>query len=333
MNKQTKIKIFALFLIFAVSFSAFAADPPSLKDLQKGVASFSKNLAETLPFNSSLGLNWSSAYVGKFLPSIPPHFGVGGSFGFTTMDTPAMKTLAGFLDSKLPVSVSFLPLPAYTAEARIGGFILPFDVGVKYGYLPPAELFGIGTNYLLLGADIRYALLDKPILPKVSIGVGFNYLEGGISVKTGSGFSLAYGGHSISMEKPKTEFTWATKSLDFKAQVSQSFLIITPYIGVGASYAWSEAGYSVTANVKNDTGVTITKDDIDTINAYIKSQGVDSINVNSKGISSIIENSSFNMRAFGGLSLNITVFKIDFTALYSILDNNFGGSLGLRFQL
>ncbi|MDR2702691.1 MAG: hypothetical protein LBB72_09695 [Spirochaetaceae bacterium] len=330
---NTKIKIFMLVLIFAVSFSAIAEDPPSLTELQKSVADFSEGLAKTLPFNSSLGLNWADAYIGKFLPSSPPHFGVGGSFGVTTMDTPAMKTLASFLGGKLPLNIDKLPLPAYTVEVRVGGVFLPFDAGFKFGYLPSTEIFGIGTNYLLVGGDIRYALLDKPVLPKISVGVGFNYLQGGISAKMGSDTTFAYGGPSITLKSPKTEFNWATKSLDFKAQISKSFLIITPYLGLGVSYAWSEAGYSVKASIEDEYNELIGPSEIAAINDYLRSQGVDTIDVDKNGASSIINSSSFNLRAFGGISLNIVVFKIDLTVLYSILDNNYGGSVGLRFQL
>ena len=29
-----------------------------------------------------------------------------------------------------------IPIPATAVEARIGGFILPFDIGIKAGYIP-----------------------------------------------------------------------------------------------------------------------------------------------------------------------------------------------------
>jgi len=339
MNKQTKVTIFVFLLIFAVSFSAMAADPfPSFKDLQDNAAEFSEGLAKTLPFNASLGLNWSDAFIGKLFPSLPPHFGVGVSLGMTTMDSPIMKTLSGLLNTKLPVSISKMPIPAYTAEARVGGFILPFDIGVKVGYLPEVELFGIGSNYLLVGGDIRYAVLNNAILPKVSIGVGVNYLQGGVFAKMGTDIpGLEFGaGNSISLEKPKVEFTWITKSLDFKAQISKSFLIITPYAGLGASYAWSQAGYSVKAKVNakvNGQDVEIPDEGIKELNDYIEDQKIDTLKVSKDGISSLIESNSFGLRAFGGISVNLTVFRIDLTVLYSILDNNYGGSLGFRFQL
>jgi hypothetical protein len=293
------------------------------------VASFSEDLAKALPFNSSLGLNWADAYIGKFFPSLPPHFGVGAAAGFTTMDSPGMRELASLLDTELPFGWDKAPLPAYTAEARIGGFFLPFDVGVKFGYLPPVEIFGIGTNYLLFGWDIRYAVLDKPILPRISVSIGLNYLEGGLSLDMGDAQELSYSGGILTLTDPTAEFTWTTCSLDAKVQISKSFLIVTPYLGLGASYAWSSAGYSIKADITDSSGAI----DQDAINAILELAEVDTIVIDQDGISSIIDNSGFSFRVFGGLSFNLMVIKIDLTGLYNIRDNNFGGTIGIRFQL
>jgi len=332
MNKRTKISFFSFLLIFAVSFSAIAQNT-DLKDIQKNVSKFSEDLAKSLPFNSMLGLNWADVYIGKLFPGKPPHLGVGGSFGVTTIDSRAMLSLAKSLNGDIPYKYSKLPLPAYTIETRIGGFILPFDIGFKFGYLPKSEIFGINTNYLLIGGDIRYAVLDKPVPPKISVGIGFNYLEGGIGAKIGPNQPLKYGGNTIVLNSPNMELTWASYTLDLKAQISKTFSIVTPYFGLGLSYAWSEAGYSIKTKVTKDGINSIDDIDIQSINGYLENNGMDPIDVNQNGISSTIENSSVGLRAFGGTSFNLKLFKIDLTVLYSILDTNFGGSLGFRFQL
>lgn len=326
MNKQIRKIFFALLLVVGISFPVFTLSPTDLGELQKEVASFSGDLAKSLPFNSTLGLNWSDAYIGKLFPSVPPHFGVGGSFGFTTMDMPALEKLAGYLGYSLPFSTNKMFLPGYTAEGRIGGFFLPFDIGFKFGYIPPTGLWGssMNMNYLLVGGDIRYAVLDGKVLPKISIGVGLNYMNAGVGGKVGEEQVINFDSNYIKLEKPDVNLKWDTLSLDFTAQISKSFLIITPYLGLGASYAWSSAGYSVDANVTGD------KQDI---NDYLSSHGLDSMNVDSSGISSIVKNSAFSFRAFGGFSINLMVFRLDFTGLYSFLDKNYGASFGFRFQL
>ena len=340
MSKQIKTGILALFLILTVSISGFTAETP-LTDLQNGVAAFSESLAKSLPLNASIGLNWADAYIGKLFPSAPPHFGVGGAFGITTMELPKVKDLAGFLGYNIPFDVDKMILPAYTVEARIGGFFLPFDLGVKFGKIPETALWGtsLKIDYLLVGGEIRYALLDKPILPKISLGVGLNYLKGGFGADIGARQEFTYNDgspHTLAIEKPALNFRWETTSLDFVAQISMPILIITPYAGLGASYSWSNSGYSIDADISYGTpGSTaaISQQNINSIKAFLKSAGLEDMEVSESGISSMAENNAFNFRIFGGLSFNLTVIKIDLTALYSVRDTNFGGSLGLRFQL
>jgi hypothetical protein len=139
MQKKLKIFVTAAALAFTVVTLSYSAQ---LKDLQNGVVDFSEKMAKSLPFNSSLGLNWSDAYIGKIFPSVPPHFGIGGSFGFTTMDLPALKTLAGQLGYGMPFTTDRLFFPVYTLEGRLGGFFLPFDIGVKFGTLPSVGMWG-----------------------------------------------------------------------------------------------------------------------------------------------------------------------------------------------
>ena len=336
MNTRIKIKILMIFLTLGIAFSGFA-EIPDFSQLQKGVDDFSKDLAKSLPFNSALGLNWSDAYVGKLFPSLPPHFGVGVSFGITTMDLPVMKTLAGYLGYKIPFGISKLAFPAYSAEARMGGIFLPFDVGFKIGYLPRLGMWGSSTNmdYLNVGGDLRYALLDFKLL-KLSLGMGVNYLKGSINGKAGSDqdINFGFGGptDSIRLEKPDVELQWKTVSLDFKTQVSASLVIFTPYLGLGWSYAWSSAGYSVDSKVTR-SGSSLTPSDLEDINGYLRGQGLKEINGDHAGISSIIKNKDFNVRAFGGVSFNMMAFKFDLTGLYSFRDSNYGASLGFRFQL
>jgi len=228
-------------------------------------------------------------------------------------------------------------LPAYTAEGRVGGFFLPFDIGFKIGYLPPVGLWGSGMNmnYLLVGGDIRYAVLDSSIWPKVSVGIGLNYMNAGVGGKAGSAQEISYyngtSTDSIKIEKPDVNLKWNTFALDFKAQISKSFFIITPYLGLGGSYAWSSAGYTVDATIKKGNGDPLTQTEINTIKAYLS--GVDGVDISSSGVSSMIDNSAFSFRAFGGFSVNMAVFRLDLTGLYSFLDQNYGASLGFRFQL
>ncbi|MDR1566052.1 MAG: hypothetical protein LBS48_02065 [Treponema sp.] len=110
--------------------------------------------------------------------------------------------------------------------------------------------------------------------------------------------------------------------------MSKNILIITPYAGIGASYAWSKAGYEVNADVGYNGGI-----DAVAVKDYLDRAGLENMDISSSGISTILKDKRFGLRAFGGLSLNLTVFKLDITGMYNFLDKNYGGSAGFRFQL
>jgi len=335
MRNRIAVCFFSIFLFIGIAFSAFAQQE-DLKKIQEGVEGFSDDISKAIPFNSLIGLNWSDAYIGKLFPGAPPHFGVGISVGATTMDPKSIKKLAGYLDADIP-DISILPIPAYTAEARLGGFTLPFDIGFKFGYLPPNALpiADINLNYLLVGGDLRYAVIDgkdNKALPNVSVGVGVNYLKGGVGAKMGSAQRFTYIGMNIDLTQPDANLQWNTTSLELKAQISKTFAIITPYFGVGGNYSFTNAGYSVDAKVLID-GKQVTDADIKKINESLVSYGLNPVNITADGISSLKDTKAFNVRAFGGLSLNLAAFRMDLTGLFNILDQNFGATLGLRFQL
>jgi len=162
----------------------------TIDQIQTQAESLVDTLATALPFNSAIGLNWSDAYIGQLL-GVPPHFGVGVSVGATTVEAAGFSDLLSSFGYTLDLPSGLadsLPLPAAVAEARIGGLLLPFDVGVKAGYIPAstaesiADLAGgLKVDYLLAGADIRYALIKgNLLLPRLSIGVGVNYMKGGV---------------------------------------------------------------------------------------------------------------------------------------------------------
>jgi len=343
MRKRIAVCFFAVFLFIRIISSAFA-QMEDLRNIQEGVKAFSNGISKAAPFNSLIGLNWSNAYIGKVYPDSPAHFGVGLSVGATTMDPKSIEKLAGYFGDGFSLDLPFMPLPAYTAEARIGGFVLPFDIGFKAGFLSFKELplgDGINWNCLLVGGDVRYAVIDgvtNKALPNVSVGVGVNYLAGGIGAKMGAAQSilLDYGPihYVIDLTQPNVNLKWNTTTLELKAQVSKTFTVITPYLGLGGNYAFTNAGYSVDADVTLN-GTPVTQAGINAINNTLILLGLEPMNIdlNGKSISSMKKNNAFNVRAFGGFSLNLAAFRLDLTGLFSILDQNFGATLGLRFQL
>jgi hypothetical protein len=330
MKKMKRILGFALGMAL---FGGAPLFPQDLVNLQKAAGEFSGALAKSLPFNAALGLNWADAYLGKLFPSVPPHFGVGVAFGYTTVDFEAFDELLNQFDLSVPggFDLGQLALPAYVAEARIGGFVLPFDVGLKFGAFENLGTSSAAVDYLLAGGELRYAVMDGKknlLLPNLSVGMGLNYLSGSFSGSKSSTltFSTPGGADSLSLSDLEVGLEWETLALDFKAQVSKSFLILTPYVGLGATHAWSSAGYRVEAKFDSNP-------DMSAINDSLKDAGVEGIDFGGKGFSTIFEETGWSFRAFGGLSVNLALFRLDLTGLYNFPDRNYGLTLGGRFQL
>jgi len=324
-------KALALTILTAALAMPGFSQVPNIGDLQDGAESMSQALSAALPFNSTLGLNWSDAYIGQLL-GVPPHFGVGVSAGATTVKADKMKTLLDTLGVDTGAFPAVVPLPAAMAEARIGGFLLPFDIGIKGGYIPPElgktikdATGGLNLDYLAAGADIRFALLKGGLLlPRVSLGVGVNYMKGGLGTTVGQDQSFTYSNYTITATKPELGLSWETTTIDLKAQISKGFLIFTPYAGLGASYGMSKAGYYVKSDITGD---------IENLKNALTDAGITPPDISATGISSYFANNKWAFRAFGGLSLNILVLRVDLTGLYNLSDNSYGGSVGVRFQL
>jgi hypothetical protein len=340
-------------ILLVVGFGAFAQSF-SFDTFQTGFQSFADAVANTLPFNASVGLNWSDAYIGQLL-AVPPHFGVGVTVGATTIPTESISGVLTALNISLPAEVDQftaygIPIPAYTVDGRIGGFLLPFDIGVKVGYIPTGFIeqqlgVPIDVDYLLVGADVRFALLQENIiLPSISIGAGYTFMKGAVSVPGVFGgnidiTSITPGdGHTyaLSLTDPALKFTWATNVIDLKVQVSKSLLIVTPYLGAGASYGISSAGGGVTStlqmSVDGGPAAAPTQAQIDAITAYLESQSL-TADLSSQGFLVQAAANGWSFRAFGGISLNILIVKLDLGAMYNFTSGSYGATLGLRVQL
>jgi hypothetical protein len=309
----------------------------SFTAFQAGFAEFSDAVANSLPFNALIGQQWSDAFIGSF-----PHLGVGVTIGATTLPYAAVKPVIDLFGITLPPEIAFLedlgaPLPAYSIDARLGLPVIPMDIGVKFGMLPQeAKMFlpaDLSLDYLLIGGDVRYALIKGNIvLPDVSIGAGYTYLKGtfGVDGLLGGAQDITnVDGHTISLSDPTLNFNWETSVIDLNAQASMNLLIFSPFIGAGAAFGKSTAGGGLASDVLFD-GSPITQADIDQIKLALDDQAPD---LSSQGIATSSAADGWAFRVFGGVGMNILVIRLDIAAMYNFTSNAFGASVNLRVQL
>jgi hypothetical protein len=341
--KELKMKRAFLVIIVLLSATAVFATPPIFTDFQSGFNEFAQDLANAAPMNTSNGLQWSQAYIGQF-----PHFGLGLTVGATTLSAGAMTTMANALGVTLPSSFSYvskygLPLPTYTIDARLGGFVLPFDIGFKLGYIPPNTLRNMGLqvdlNYILFGIDARYGLLkDEGFSPALSVGLGYSHMKTSVGVPGilpgPIDITAVAGGHTLGFTSPSLQMDWSTNVLDLKAEISKKLLFITPYLGVAASLSFgTSASGSVNSSVTYD-GSPLTQTDINNTNAYYQSQGKTPPDLSALGISASAKNGTgLAFRAFGGVSFNLFILYLDLGAGYDFSTGSVGGSLNARIAL
>jgi hypothetical protein len=340
------MKRFLFALVLVLSATAVFAAPVDFSAFEPGFNKFVQSLATNAPFNASTGLTWSQASLGQF-----PHFGIGLTVGATTVPAAAVTTMVNALGISLPSEFSYfskigIPVPAYTIDARIGGFVLPFDIGLKVGYIPASALQKAGSSvaadFLLAGGDVRFTILkDQGFVPALSIGVGYTYLQETVSVAglMSSGITIAnvYDGsvyHTLSMSNPSLQVQSQTNVLEAKLQLSKQILFLTPYLGAAAAFSFgSTASGSVQSTLLYDGG-PINQTQIDQITAYYIAQGQTPPSFSSMGFTAHASAPvGMDYRIYGGLSFDIIVVSIDLGAAYDISNNSFGASANLRLTL
>ncbi|MCK5675019.1 MAG: hypothetical protein KAH95_16685 [Spirochaetales bacterium] len=327
-----KILILMIILVVAVSgvFAQVAID-----DMEAAFSTFSTDVADALPTASTIGLTWSDAKVRGF-----PHFGVGISVGAVMIPEDAFVSLADSLSITLPSEITDsglgVPFPAYVVDARIGIPFLPIDIGAKLGVITPemsdSLSSDVSVDYTLAGFDIRTPIIKgNALLPAISFSAGYNYLSGGVNTAVTSAGTLTTGidldsiltGASLDYTDPDVRFAWETQTIDFKLQASKSLLIITPYAGVGYAYGWSKAGGGVS------TDITFTGATEDQVRDALEAAGYD-IELSGDGFTIFSESSGGSLRAYGGLSVNLFILKLDLNAMYNLGTQSLGASANVR---
>jgi len=235
-----------------------------------------------------------------------------------------------------------LPIPAVALSAKIGGFILPFDVGLK-GMILPDSLkatlaeSGISADYTLIGGNIRYAVLKENILlPDVSVGVGYNRLVGNLGMELDVdapefNFNDGTADHTIAATTPALSLGWATNSYDLTVQVSKNLLFIRPYAGLGYTLGTSTVSGGLTSDLTYD-GVEITQAQLDEINATLESAGQETVPLSADGILFGAESSVPTLRVYGGVSLALFFLNLDASVTYVPATGSLGASAMLRVQ-
>ena len=207
---------------------------------ENGLNDFCDDLADVIPNSQTQQNVYAEAWIGKLFPGF--HFGAGVNAGVSALDVSSLKdaALALGVDDVKDINDT-LVFPTITVDARLGGIILPFDIGVTAMSIDTSKMDSVdkaidpvAIDFFTIGADIRYAILQGGFMrPKWSVGAGFYYTKGGVDVDDDT----------------------AKASLDFKSttfmvntQASIKLLCLVPFIGGRALFSKTSVDWKVNAN-------------------------------------------------------------------------------------
>jgi len=315
-----KKRILTVATVFSLVLSApaWAVDPTELSNaLGKAV----DKVPSALPFAAGAGLDWSDAYIGQLLDTDFPfvHLGVGVTLGATTLPKDAVNPVLTALGE---APLDLVPLPFAVANLRLGGLVLPFDVGIKAGVLDTSlpAAGDMKVKYQNFGFDVRYNLIKSDIVwPDVSVGGEMSFFSAGITKKLGADQSYSISGHTLTATAPTLNLGLSGSVFEAKVQVSKTILwIVTPYAGLAAGFGTGKVAAKVDADVNVDDA------------AFWKQYFGD---ISGSSFGKTGDSAALALKAYGGLSVDVLLAHVDSQLLYNIPDGAFGFTLGARLQL
>lgn len=283
----------------------------------KGLNDFSDVLADVIP-NSQIQQNvWANAWIGNILPV--PNFGFGINSGFTKLDLSPIVSVAEALGMSDGDGIpNTLVWPTITADFRVGGFLLPFDVGFTAMSLDSNMVKPIGKaidpanfDFFMVGGDVRYAILEGGILrPKLSVGLGAYYSKGNFGVE---------------QDGSSAELDFETTSIVLSTQASIKLLCFVPFVGGRVMFSKSSVDWKVHAN-----WASILNSDSQELANAIK-YGFLPSNF-SDGVSTSFDE-HVRPVLYGGFAIDMSVVDLTFSGSYDIRSQIPSGAVSLRLAM
>ncbi len=285
-------------------------------DVQNGLDDFTEDLAESIINAQSLQNVYAEAWIGRLIPGF--HFAAGINAGVSALDVSDLRDAAVALGID-EIENDTLVFPTITADARLGGIILPFDIGItafsidtsKLDSFTDSVLDSVAFDYWTLGGDIRYALLKGGsglFIPRWSVGAGFYYTKGSVEVKN---------------DDASAGLDFSSKTLMLSTQASVKLLhFLVPFVGGRVLISKSSVDWNAKANWDNIIGAE------DGTLADAISWGL--LPSSFSGGSSV---SGVYPQLFAGLGLNFFLLDITVSGSYDFVSKIPSGAVSIRIGL
>lgn len=330
--KKNILAIAILFICFSMN-----AQESVLKDsVADQFINFSNTLTSIMPENITALNVWPEAHIGKFFPAFPPHFGFGISAAGTLIDTSFAKdtfdTLSKLILNDMPdIKLDFeckdiMVLPTCAINARLGGFLLPFDIGV-FGIATIPDLlkkfnfgdFDASIDYFTFGGDIRYAIYEGNIfMPKVSLGVGYFYAQQELNFDINKTKSAINEETYVNINA-NVNLLLKTHTFFAQMQISKKILIITPFIGARAYYTFfeNECDWNYKTQIVNgESSIPLTN-------------GEQNVGITNKKLNT----DNIRPQVYLGVGLNAPILQVAINVSWNPITNYWSGGSTLNFKL
>lgn len=279
-------------------------------DTVNNLNAFCDKLVDTIPNTQGFQNIYADAWIGKFIPNV--HFGGGLNLGASSMDISPLKKTASALSIDVGNIPDKLAFPTATLDFRLGGIILPFDIGITAMKFDSTKLKAyekkidpVSFDYYAIGGDFRYAILKGGLLrPKVSLGAGYYFTKGSVGIKN---------------EMASAGLDFKSSTILAEAQASIKILFITPFVGGKLLYSKSDVNWNVDANWS----------------ALIKSEASDFSNMVSYGIlpskfGGKASGTAVHPQVFGGVGLDLFILSATVCAGYDVKSKIISGAVSAR---
>ncbi len=285
--------------------------------LRDGLNSFTDELAKTLPNTQAQQNIYAEAWIGSIFPGF--HFAGGVNAGAASLCIQPIKDTAlaiGIDDcGDLPSDIVF---PTIAADLRLGGFILPFDIGFNVISFDSSslesvtgDLESLAFDFSTFGLDVRYSIFDLNLLvfkPVISVGAGFYRTSGSFKV---------------SNDDAKAALDFTTMTYYLSAQASCKFIFVTPFVGMKLLFSQNDVNWSASANWAN---IISTSGGGDLGTAAAKAL----LPKNFSGGTTTDFSEGVHPLLTAGLGIDILVLKLSGGVSYDIKDNIVGGGFNVR---
>lgn len=294
-------KIIATIVMMAVfAGAAFATSTPDKSKIKNGFDDLGTSFASALPQVTGMQNIYADAFIGKIFPTAIPHFGAGINASLIKVDTSALNDIFDELDLSADGVNNSMYLPSASADIRVGGVLLPFDVGFVFLKTPSINISDISLGFTTFGVDVRYAILeDGLVTPGLSVGLGYLY----------NGLDFDYNSHGA-----KVSYDIGVHSIYTTVQVSKNIFVITPFAGARFMVSSQNVDWSWDLG----TGNAATRD-----SGSCSSDGYDFGNLQTQ--------------LYAGCGLNLVVFQATFTVMADVAHAGdskvFSGALSFRFKM